>query len=258
MEKVAPGGSGGHISCPMRLPDVWIGLALLGAAACMHPAAQTATQPAPDTTHAAPARDPEQDRRIAQLELQIMERDAEVEALQQQLDDTRLEVVRAMAKLSTIATRAEAASGMAEAQVAVQSLRSAAGSSPSPELTTANGMLRLASTEFDKGNYGGVVYLSNQAKNAASEGQSRLGGLDRSTLRPGEVPFAIPLPLHTTGHANVRSGPGTTFKVAYTLEAGADVTALSYVDEWVRITDSGDRSGWIHRTLITRRAAGAR
>src|SRR4029077_474816 len=161
-------------------------------------------------------------------------------------------------KLSTIATRAEAASGMAEAQVAVQTLKTAAGSSPSPDLTTASGMLRLASTQFDKGNYGGVVYLSNQAKNAASEGQARLNGIDRSTLRPGEVPFAIPLSLHTTGHANVRAGPGTTFKVAYTLEAGADVTALSYVDEWVRITDSGDRSGWIHRTLITRRAAGAR
>ena len=229
-------------------------LAFAGVAACTQPAA-VATQPVPDTTH---VRDPEQDRRIAQLELQVMERDAEVELLQQQLDDTRLEVVRAMAKLSTIATRAEAASGMAEAQVAVQTLKSAAGSAPPPELATANQMLRLASTEFDKGNYGGVVYLSNQAKGAASQGQTSLSAIDRSTLRAGEVPFAIPLSLHTTGHANIRSGPGTAFKVAYTLESGTDVTAYSYVDEWVRITDSGDRTGWIHRTLISRRSAGAR
>lgn len=237
-------------------PDLfWVALA--GVAACTHPAPQSDPHPATDTARAA-APDPEQDRRIAQLELQVMERDAQVEALQQQLDDTRLEVVRAMAKLSTLATRAEAASGMAEAQVAVQTLKANAGSAPLPELATANQMLRLASAEFDKGNYGGVVYLSNQAKNAASEGQTHLSGIDRSTLRAGEVPFAIPLALHTTGRANVRSGPGTTFKVAYTLEAGADVTAISYLDEWVRITDGQDRSGWIHRTLITRRAAGAR
>ena len=241
----------------MKHRNDWIWLVLAGTAACVHPANRSDPQPT-DTVHQAPARDPEQDRRIAQLELQVMERDAEVEALQQQLDDTRLEVVRAMAKLSTIATRAEAASGMAEAQVAVQTLKSNAGTSPLPELATANQMLRLASSEFDKGNYGGVVYLSNQAKNAASEGQSRLSGIDRSTLRPGEVPFALPLSLHTTGRANVRDGPGTTFKVAYTLEPGVDVTAVSYLDEWVRITDSGDRSGWIHRTLISRRAAGAR
>ena len=117
---------------------------------------------------------------------------------------------------------------------------------------------RLASSEFDKGNFGGVVYLSTQAKNMVAAGQSRLSSVDRSTLRPGEVAFAVPVQVHTTGHANVREGPGTTFKVAYTLEAGVNVTAFSYVDEWVRITDSGDRTGWIHRSLITRRAAGAR
>jgi uncharacterized coiled-coil protein SlyX len=238
----------------MRLRNAGIGLIFLGVAACQKPATQP--DPKAETTHE--SGDPEQDRRIAQLELQMMERDAEVEALQQQLDDTRLEVVRAMAKVSTLATRAEAASGMAEAQVAAQTLKTNAGTAPLPELNSANQMLREASSEFDKGNYGGVVYLSNQAKNFATEGQSRLSGIDRSTLRSGEVPFAIPLSLHTTGHANIRSGPGTTFKVAYTLEAGADVTAYSYVDEWVRITDSGERSGWIHRTLISRRAAGAR
>ncbi|HEX4560499.1 MAG TPA: SH3 domain-containing protein [Gemmatimonadales bacterium] len=241
----------------MRLRNAGIGLALWGVAACQKPATTPDPKTAADTTHQT-TRDPEQDRRIAQLELQNMERDAEVEALQQQLDDARVEVVRAMAKVSTLATRAEAASGMAEAQVAVQTLKTNAGTSPLPELNSANQMLREASTEFDKGNYGGVVYLSNQAKNFATEGQSRLSGIDRSTLRAGEVPFAIPLSLHTTGHANIRSGPGTSFKVAYTLEAGADITAFSYLDEWVRITDEGSRSGWIHRTLISRRAAGAR
>src|SRR2546425_8259366 len=43
--------------------------------------------------------------------------------LQARLDEARQEVVRALAKLQTVASRAEAASAMAEAEIAVQSLR---------------------------------------------------------------------------------------------------------------------------------------
>jgi len=42
--------------------------------------------------------------------------------LQEQLDATRLELVRNMARLQTQATRAEAASGMAEAEIALATL----------------------------------------------------------------------------------------------------------------------------------------
>ena len=77
--------------------------------------------------------------------------------------------------------------------------------------------------------------------------------MDRNALRPGEVPFAVPLNLQAVGHANVREGPGTSFHVAFTLESGAAIVAYSYADEWVRITDDGGRSGWIFRTLIGKR-----
>jgi SH3-like domain-containing protein len=61
------------------------------------------------------------------------------------------------------------------------------------------------------------------------------------------------LRLQTTGRANVREGPGAGFKVLFTLETGAPVVAYSYVDQWVRIRDNGDRPGWIRQTLIDRR-----
>src|SRR2546422_9689182 len=68
--------------------------------------------------------------RVARLGLLVAERDAQVEDLQARLDEARQEVVRALAKLQTVASRAEAASAIAEAEIAVQALRAATGTQP--------------------------------------------------------------------------------------------------------------------------------
>ena len=198
-------------------------------------------------------RDTVLEQRAASLELKVLEQEAQVEELQSRLDDARREVVRAMAKLQSLATRAEAASGMAEAEIALQALRTANGSSSSPELEQSSQLLQLATAEFDKQNYAGALYLATEAKNAAAAGRGRVANDDRGTTRKGEVPFALPLRLQTTGRANVREGPGSSFRVLFTLEAGVPLVAYSYVDQWVRVKDDSDRAGWIHQTLIGRR-----
>lgn len=220
-----------------------------------------AVGPARDTTTArAPqrvvVRDTLLEQRAARLDLRLLEKEAQVEELQARLDDARREVVRAMAKLQSLATRAEAASAMAEGEIALQALRfGGGGSGPSatPEIGQSAQLLQLATAEFDKQNYGGALYLATQAKTAAAAGQGRLASVERGSLRPGEVPFALPLRLETTGRANVREGPGSSFTVIFTLDAGAAVTGYSYADQWVRITDGTGRPGWIYQGLIGRR-----
>jgi len=227
--------------------------------ACAH-APRPQTSPAPDTTRRPPAaapetvvvRDRDQDRRIATLELRLLEKDAQIASLTGQLNDARQEVVRAMARLRTLATRAEAASGMAEAELAVQSLRAKADRD-APELAQAQQLLDLSSGEFNGENYGGALYLANQAKTAAKSAESRVASAQNLSPRPGEVPFAIPVPLKVVSRANVRDGPGTSFSVLYTLEAGAPVLGHSYTSDWVRVVDDSGRAGWITRNLITGR-----
>jgi len=235
--------------------------ALLGAA-CRphHPANVPAVRAPRDTarvTQRSPAvvRDTALEQRAARLELKVLEQEAQVDELQSRLDDARREVVRAMAKLQSLATRAEAASGMAEAEIALQALRAANGNNapPSPEYEQGSQLLQLATTEFDQQNYAGALYLATEAKNAAAAGRGRVASDDRSATRRGEVPFALPLQLQTTGRANVREGPGAGFKVLFTLETGVPIVAYSYVDQWVRIRDDSDRPGWIHQTLVDRR-----
>src|SRR5213078_2460104 len=102
---------------------------LLGVAC--HPHHRTNTTPTRAARDSArvrvPARDTALEQRAARLELKVLEQGAQVDELQSRLDDARREVVRAMAKLQSLATRAEAASGMAEAEIALQALRTANG-----------------------------------------------------------------------------------------------------------------------------------
>jgi len=198
-------------------------------------------------------RDPEQDKRIARLELQLLSNDAQIEDLQTKLEDTRAEVVRAMAKLQSGASRAQAASSMAEAEVALQTMKTGSqGQDPPPEADQVSRLVRQAAAEFDKQNYGGSLYLANQAKTLASSYRGRLAVAGRESARPGETPFAVPLKLVTTTRGNVRGGPGTGFPIVFAADSGATLTGYSYLDEWIRISDDGGRGGWIFRTLVSR------
>lgn len=213
------------------------------------------TKPAPvaqRTSPSAAAWRADAERRIARLELALMEKEAQVEDLQTRLDDTRQEVVRAMAKLQTLATRAEAASGIAEAELSLQPLKALAGQTSAPEAAQARRLLQESSEEFEKENYGGALYLANQAKSMAAAGRGRLAVGERVAERPGETPFALPIALKAVSVGNVREGPGLRARIAFAVQPGAGLTGYSYVDEWIRISDDQGRGGWIFRGLIAR------
>ena len=216
--------------------------------------------PAPVRHAAAPAatgRDSALEQRAARLELRLAERDAEVADLQARLDEAREEVVRTLAKLQTVASRAEAASAMAEAEIAVQGLRAAAGpqGSGAAEAGQAGALMQQASAELGKQNYGGALYLANQTKRVASLGRSRLvgNGSDRPSLRPGEVAFAVAVPLQAVARGKIREGPGSTYRVLFTVEPGAALTGFSYLEQWVRVADENGHAGWMFVTLVGRR-----
>jgi uncharacterized coiled-coil protein SlyX len=197
-------------------------------------------------------RDASLERRVARLELQLMEKDAQIDALTTRLSDTRDEVVRTMSRLQTTTSRAEAASGVAEAEVALQTLRATPGALQLAELNQIAVLVRRSSQEFNRQNFGGALYLATQAKAQANAARGRLSSVERGETRPGETFFEVPLQLKATSRGNVREGPGTTFPVLFSVDAGSLLTGTSYADDWVRVTDGGGRSGWIFRNLVDR------
>jgi hypothetical protein len=229
---------------------------LLALAAAIVGACTQQQKPAPPPTikvvrETVTVKDADADKRAARLELQLLARDAQIEDLQSRLEDTRAEVVRAMAKLQTVASRAQAASAMAEAEVVLQTMKSSSSQDEPAEVAQVTRLVKQASSAFDKQNYGGALYLANQAKTVASSYRGRLGS-NRGEARPGETLFAVPIKLKASTKGNVREGPGTNFAISFSAGPGDALTAYSYADEWIRITDDSGRSGWIHRTLVSR------
>jgi hypothetical protein len=196
-------------------------------------------------------RDPDLEQQVNRLEMQLLGKDAQMEELQARLDDARREVVRTMAKLRTVATRAEAASAMAEAELSVQALRNTKGAQGTPELAQGTEMLQQGTDVFNRQNFGGALYLATQAKQVAQAGKNRLSVGEAS--RSGEVMFAAPVSLVTTSRGNLREGPGTRFGIVLTLDTGSGLVGYSYVDDWVKVRDQNGRNGWVFSNIVSRR-----
>lgn len=203
-----------------------------------------------DTVRVESAVDAELEERVALTQLRLLERDVQLAELQAQLDETRKEVVRNMAKLQSQASRAEAASGIAEAEIALESLGRAEGGRALTEYVQTESLLAQSSSEFDSENYGGALYLATEARAQARSGQTRLRSGVGQTLRAGEALFAVPVPLRTSGRSNIREGPGLNFGVLFTLEADASVVGQSHTTQWVRVVDDQGRGGWVFHTLV--------
>jgi hypothetical protein len=237
-----------------RLLVLPIAIVLFTACASAKPKPAVAVAPAPvkprvvhDTVI---VKDPELERKLTLLELRLLEKEAQVEDLEVRLVDTRTAVVRAMAKTQTATSRAEAASGMAEAEVSLQSLRASLGQNP--ETMQVTHLVKQSSLEFDRKNYGGALYLANQAKAMALAYRARGTVANRGQPVAGETSFAIPIRVKVESKGNIREGPGTTFGIAYGVEGGTLLTAFSYTEDWIRINDERGRNGWIYRGLVGR------
>ena len=201
---------------------------------------------------------------IAKLQMRLLERDAQIKQLekrlnsqQEMLDEAIQEVVRAKAKLRSLESKAEAASEMAEAEIAVKALKAQlAGQTRNPELIKAQELLKMSAQEFKKENYGGAVYLTSQAKGHIRAGQIRLAGREKAApikrLPPikGEVFFALPLPLQVVRTSNLRKQPDLESNVITTLEKGTPLIGYSYKGQWVRVTSKDGTNGWVFQTLV--------
>jgi hypothetical protein len=233
-------------------------LACAGAGACA-PTPPPDTAPEPeivvlvDTVFVEASGDRELTQRAARLQTQLMDRDAQIAALEGRLALATEEAVRTMAKLRTLATRAEAASALAEVEIAIEALRSESGGSNSPTVTRAAELLAQSTAEFEAENYGGSVYLSTDAKMLARA--ARAGTTEGLTndLLPNEEPFRLPIEMETVTRSNVRKGPSLRHGVLFTLDPNTTLVGYSYTDQWVRISSPDGRTGWIFYDLVRRR-----
>lgn len=244
----------------MRIVPLLFAATAIGCAGSPPPAGP-ASRPAPATVTPArvetvTVRDPEMAQELGRAKVLLLERTARIADMERRLGEVTTEVVRAMARLRTLATRAEAASAIAEAEVTLQQLRGRSGSQAPPEVAQAEGSLRQASSAFDAENYGGAVYLATQAKRAATAGRGRLADVGGTATRPNERPFALPVPLTTTSSANLRTAPSGSASVVTTVPGGTALTAYSYEQDWLKVATADGVSAWVHQSVVRSAANG--
>ena len=196
---------------------------------------------------------------IADLQIQLLEKEAIITGLrrdsqeqQKRLDDAIVEVVRTKAKLQSLESKADAASTIAETEIALKTLKNLIPEEQdnTAEITKAEALLEMSSEEFKLQNFGGALYLAGQARTQISMGQLVLSGTKNVTVMEGEVLFVRPLPLVVTKKSNLRSGPDINQKILTQLEKGTSVVGYSYKGQWVRIETEAKKSGWIFQTLV--------
>jgi len=198
------------------------------------------------------------EKQMAELQLRVVEKDALTEQLQQrqdflqnQFDDAIQEVVRAKARLRSLESKAEAASNMAETEIALKTIKiHYPNAETDPEIIQASNLLSMSSEEFEKQNFGGALYLAIQAASVINSARGRLIVRETGDLQPGEVPFAVPLDLSVIKVSNIRQGPGFQYPVVGTLPPQTPVTGFARKGDWVRITDENGLSGWIYQSLV--------
>jgi hypothetical protein len=202
--------------------------------------------------HAAASK--ELDEKLARMHLQALEKDAEIRALNQKLEAAILEVVRAMAKLRGLSGRAEAASNLAETEIALKSIPAEVALRPKDsDLSQAQQLLRMATEEFKKQNYDGTVYLTSQVKMLIKPRNDRLVKGAEVSKTDGEHALSAILALRASNKSNVREGPGPSFKILFVIDRGTPLSAVSYNGVWVRIKTDDGRAGWVHYSLIDQR-----
>ncbi len=50
--------------------------------------------------------------------------------------------------------------------------------------------------------------------------------------------------------SNIRSGPGTTFKILFAVEKGIPFKVINQKGTWIHIQHADGEKGWIHRSLV--------
>ncbi len=225
---------------------------------------EVAPQPPPPEPPPELAPEPVPDPRLAELteknrklELTLLEKESQIKDLDQRMaeqkrryDEAIQEVVRAKAKLRSLESRAEAASQMAETEIAFKALNESGGGSPNSELLQIEQMMTMSVTEFEKQNFGGALYLSLQAKELIQDGQRKISEMGGIQAESGEIAFSVPLTLQASRSANVRQEPGLSGAIVVTLKEGSPVIGYSHKGDWIRVKMEDGTQGWVHQSLL--------
>lgn len=200
----------------------------------------------------------EQIREIARLSQDLANREAEVRDLRssqrdkvKELQESTREATRARVRLRRLATQADAASYIAEVEVAMAALHATLGAKSTVALLVlAQDILESTAAPYALGDYGGAMDRAAQAEQLiALVAQFQLRSGSRRRM-PGEVPLQVSIPLKVTMDSNLRRQPLGKAPVVGVLKKNSPLVAHAYKGSWMQVETKDGRSGWVDQIRL--------
>ncbi|MXS84863.1 SH3 domain-containing protein [Nitrosomonas sp. HPC101] len=194
---------------------------------------------------------------IVVLKQMIAERDELIRSLNaRELDqahalrETASEISRAQNKLYRLATQPEAASRIAEAEVAALALKQTELSESDAALQfLARRLLDAAMVAYEHKNY------SSAMSYAAQSGEFIDAIINPARKNPGAqdaviLSFRTPVLLFVTQVGSLRTDPDSHSRVVGLLKKNTSLTATAYHGGWLHVQTEDNLSGWIQNLLV--------
>jgi len=193
---------------------------------------------------------------IARLRQDLATRDAELRDLRSSqreqvkaVQESTREVTRAKARVRRLATQADAASSLAEVEVALAAARSA---TPSPLLGLARAFLEAAQAPFAQGDYASAMDRAAQAEQLVTAAASGAPAASRNRIA-GEVLLQAAIPLKASGESRLRRAPEPRAAVVGTVGRDAALVAHAYKGAWMRVETDDGKLGWVPQAELSAR-----
>jgi hypothetical protein len=192
---------------------------------------------------------------VVQLRRLLAERESELRVLREQrveeakaLEETTRRVAGAKARLRSLATRAVAASYIADVEVSMATARlGSVDDSRRVQLARAQKILDSSNEPFAKGDYDAAIDLASQAAEILATTAQPATGV---TCASRALHFVTATPLRVRIDSNLRDGPSRKAAIRRVLSAGTSVMGQARCGTWLRVEVAEGSSGWVHRSLL--------
>lgn len=187
---------------------------------------------------------------VAEKEAQLRVQQARQQDQAKTLQETSSQAVHAQVKLRRLATRPAAASTIAEAEVAMENLKSSQFTESEQVVQSqAQRLLNTAAESYAEDNYVVAMEYAAYARGFIDMIKNNRA-IKMSDSRRVITPFEVPIPLRAATNSNLRQNPALSAAVLGVVKKDSPIIAEAYQGDWLRIHTADRQSGWVLNTLV--------